>query len=187
VDAMNFLRNLIKTKKEQSASVSNEENKSHQETKKDIEIKKDQLSFKIDKEDLKIENGIMSLKLNITVDKNWILYAHDNSGEIGKPFGIKFFIIHNGEKKEIHSDNVLKGFKEESLTITKELETLDSKRNIDVKVFGPKTEIQIDIKDDQIKKDSKIIAEISGGICQKEAGGREPEICVPVNEEIELN
>ena len=143
--------------------------------------------MKIQGDSIKIQPGSIDFDFEINVSKDWALYSHDNSGEIGKPFDIKFFVISGGEKKQINSNDVFKNFKSDSMIVMKELETLDSKRKIETRVFGNKTEIEIKIKDERILKDSKIIGEISGSICQKESGEREGEICIPVFEKIELN
>jgi hypothetical protein len=140
------------------------------------------VSFK--ESDVKIENGTLSLKLNIEMlDQDWFLYSFDNKAKIGKPLDVSFYFFdQDGEKHKINGD-ILKTSNTESLTVTKEAETIDSKEQIEIKVFPKNSELYIEMKSPEIKNDGqKIAMEISGAICQKEKSGMEPEICVLISD-----
>jgi len=47
--------------------------------------------------------------------------------------------------------------------------------------------MDIELNDSEIKKDAKIIMNISGGMCEKEGGNSQPEICIPFDEKIIIN
>lgn len=173
---------INKSQKNNELNSNSESNKSTNS----IKVEKNQFSFEIPKDSLKMKDGSISLKLKINTKDGWILYSDKHTGQIGKKFEVFFFIKENNTKLKLDGE-ILKSSNQESLTFTKKGEVIGSKEDIEIKVFPSNSEMDISISDDKIIKDKKIIMEVSGGLCEKENNSAEPEICIPVHEEFELN